>query len=695
MKEFTTENIRNLSLAGQRGCGKTSLADGIAFQTGANNRVGRVDDGSSYFDYTDAEIARKTSISAKLLATDWKNCKLNLLDCPGHADFIGELLSGMGVSDAVGVVIDAASGVEVGTALQWKMFHDRLARFFFVNKMDKENVKWQQAVASIQKAFSKDGKSAVPIQLPIGEAETFKGVVDLVHMKSYVFDGGKTSPSDIPGDLKETAESMRESLVEMAAESDDALMEKFFEAGTLDAQQTIQGLRAGLSKGTLFPILFGSMSKDIGVQVLLDFAVDFLPAPNKIASLPAHVTDSDEAVAVPTDASGQSVEFVFKTATEGHLGEMTWFRVCSGSLKPGVELYNQQTRATERLAQLYTLQGKNRVDIGSLVAGDIGVAVKLKDTHTGNTLTAKGFDVCINPISYPRPVMDVAIRPKKKGDEDKIASGLTKLRSEDPTFQLISDAALKQQVLWAQGSTHIESLMEKLQARFGVEVELVKPKIPYRETIMGKAETQYKHKKQTGGRGQYGDVHIRLEPNVRGGGFEFLDEIKGGVIPTKFIPAVEKGLLEALHAGGLCGAPVVDVKVALFFGSYHDVDSSDMAFKTAGLMAFRDGYLKAKPVILEPIYSIEVLVPAEFAGDVMGDLSSRRGKIAGMELEGGAQRVKATVPQSELYQYSVDLRSMTQGQGFYTMEFDRYEQVPHETAQKIIAEAQAAKEADS
>ena len=374
---------------------------------------------------------------------------------------------------------------------------------------------------------------------------------------------------------------------------------------------------------------------------------------------------------------------------------MTWFKVYSGTLRSGVELYNQQTRANGASRSALYFAGEESTRLPVFTAGDIGVAVKLKDTRSGDTLSAKDVKISFTPVKYPKPVMDVAISSKKKGDEEKIASGLQKLRGEDPTFELRSDPALKQQVMYAQGSTHIEVLMEKLQKRFGVEVALTKPKVPYRETVTAKSETQYRHKKQSGGRGQYGDVHIRIEPNVRGGGFEFLDEIKGGVIPGKFIPAVEKGVVEAMQDGNLCGAPVVDIKVALFFGSYHDVDSSDMAFKIAGLMAFRDGFMKAKPVILEPICNIEVLVPDEFTGDVMGDLSSRRGKIAGMEREGTRSAFEATVPQSELYQYSVDLRSMTQGQGFYSMEFDRYEQVPHETAQKIIAEAQAAKQAEA
>ncbi len=693
MKEFTTDSIRNVCLAGQRGCGKTSLADAIAFATGVNSRVGRVDDGSSLFDYTDGELSRKSSLSAKLLACTWQDKKINLFDCPGHADFIGELLSAIDVSDAVGMLIDAGSGVEVGTQLQWKSMPEKgLARFFFVDKMEKENVKWQEAMDSIQNAF---GKQAVAVQLPIGEGETFSGIIDLLHMKAYKFVGDDRSEIDIPADLKDEADAQRESLVEAAAESDDALMEKFFEAGTLDANDFMTGLRNGIANGSLYPVLFGAGGKNIGVKVLLDFIAEYVPSPNKMTPTAATRTGKEDVVEVPADPSAQPLAYIFKTVSEGHLGEMTFFKVVSGTIKPGAELINQQSEATERLAQLYTFQGKNRTDLASAAAGDIGVAVKLKKTHTSNSLAAKGYDISVKPTQFPNPVMDVAISPKSKGDEEKIAAGLTKLHEEDLTFKLVSDPALHQQVLYAQGSTHIEVLMEKLLARYGVEVDLTKPKIPYRETIMGKTEKQYKHKKQSGGRGQYGDVHIRIEPNKRGGGFEFSDEIKGGVIPNKFIPAVEKGVIEQMVHGGLCGAQVVDVKVALFFGSYHDVDSSDMAFKIAGSMAFKEGFMDSKPVILEPIYSVEVLVPDEFQGDVMGDLSARRGKIAGMDPQGGGNTlVRAAIPRAELYQYSVDLRSMTQGQGVYTMDFSHYETVPHEAAQKIIAEAKAEKEAE-
>ena len=693
MKQYGTDKIRNICLAGQRGCGKTSLADAVAFNAGINNRIGRVDDGSSLLDYTEAEIEKKTSMVSKLLALEWANNKVNLLDAPGHPDFVGQMLSCMKVADAVGMVVDATAGVEVGTQLQWGMLEDlNLARFFVVNKMDKENVNWRQNIESIKTAF---GKQGVAVQIPIGEAEKFNGLVDLLHMKAYEFDGsGNRKEIEIPGDLKADAEAARESLIEVAAESDDALLEKFFEQGTLDDADVLKGLRAGIIAGTLYPILFSSSANNIGVKVLLDFVVEYLPAPNQMPPVKAVKTGTDERIDIVPKASDKAAAYVFKIASEGHLGEMSFMKVISGTVKNGLALENQQTTASERISALYTFQGKNRIDLAEASAGDIGVTVKLKDTHTGNTLAEKGFDVTVPPVEYPNPIMDVAIKSKTKGDEDKISTGLHKLAEEDPTFKLIPDPALKQQVLWGQGAAHIESITDKLSKRFGVEIELSKPKIPYRETIKGKAEQQYKHKKQSGGRGQYGDVHIRLEPNARGEGFEFVDEITGGVIPNKYIPAVEKGVVEQMDHGGLCGAPVVDVKVSLFFGSYHDVDSSDMAFKIAGSMAFKEAYMKANPVILEPIFKVEILVPEDFTGDVMGDLSSRRGKIAGMDPEGKNQRVRATVPQAELYNYSVDLRSMTQGQGYYTMEFSHYEEVPHDASQKIQEQAKAEKEAE-
>ena len=692
MKDYSTDKIRNVCLAGQRGCGKTALGDAIAFDTGVNNRIGRVDDGSSLFDYLEGEVSRKTSLASKLLACEWNNTKINLLDCPGHLDFVGELLSSLKVADSVGILIDATAGVEVGTQIQWRWIEESsLAKFFFVNKIEKENANWKTTLESIKGL----GRQAVAVQMPIGQGDAFKGVVDLLKLKAYTFDAqGNKQESEVPADIKGDAESAREALLEMAAESDDALLEKFFADGTLSDADMITGLSKGIATGKLFPVLCGSAANNQGVRVLLDFIVDYLPAPNQIAPVTAVTTGKEDKTELKADPKGKVVSFVFKTTSEGHLGDMSFVKVYSGTIATGAELTNQQTSTTERMAHLYTFQGKNRIDMNSASAGDITVAVKLKGTHSGNTLTDKDVKLSIPEVEFPNPVMDVAIKAKAKGEEEKVGTGLNKLGEEDQTFKFVPDAALRQQVLWGQGSTHIEVLVEKLKQRFGADVELVKPKIPYRETVRGKAEQQYKHKKQSGGRGQYGDVYIRIEPNTRGAGFEFADEITGGVIPSKYVPAVEKGVVEQMQHGGLCGAPVVDVKVALYFGSYHDVDSSDMAFKIAGSMAFKEGYLKCKPVILEPIYNLEILVPDDFTGDVMGDLSSRRGKISGMDPEGRSQRIRAQVPQAELYQYSVDLRSMTQGQGVYSMEFSHYEEVPHETAQKIIAEAQAEKEAE-
>ncbi|HUV30531.1 MAG TPA: elongation factor G [Acidobacteriota bacterium] len=694
MKDYTTDNVRNLCLAGQRGCGKTSLADAIAFCAGANNRIGSVDDGSSLLDYTDAEISRKTSIASKLLAFEWKKLKLNLLDCPGHPDFVGGLLSSIHVSDSVGMVIDSVAGVEIGTQLQWRMLPDnRPARFFFVNKMEKENANWNNSLESIKSTF---GKGAVAVQLPIGQAESFNGLVDLLHMKAYKFDtGGERTETEIPEDLKDRAQAERESLIEVAAEADDSLMEKFFDEGTLSHEDIVRGLRLGIARGTLFPVLCGSALGNVGVKVLLDFIAEYLPSFNQMPPLKASKSGTDKEVELSPDPAAGTVAYVFKTVSEGHLGEMTFFRTICGTARPGTDLANQQTRTNERIAQIYSFQGRNRIEISVVPAGDIGVVVKLKNTHTGDTLAEKGLSVTVGGVAYPNPVMDMAVTSKSKGDEDKISAGLSKLKEEDPTFRLVADPALKQQVLYAQGSMQIDFIMERLKTRFGVEAELTRPKIPYRETVRGKTENQYRHKKQTGGRGQYGDVHLRIEALKRGGGFEFVDQVKGGVIPNKYIPAVEKGIVEAMQHGGLAKAPVVDVRVALFFGSYHDVDSSDMAFKIAGLMAFKEGFMQCNPVLLEPIYSLEVLVPDEFTGDVMGDLSSRRAKIAGMDPEGRYQRIRASVPQAELYQYSVDLRSMTQGQGVFTMEFARYEEVPHEQTQKIIAQAKADQEAEN
>ncbi|MFQ5453250.1 MAG: elongation factor G, partial [Candidatus Zixiibacteriota bacterium] len=584
MKEYSTDKVYNICFAGQRGCGKTSIADASAFCAGVNNRIGKVDDGSSILDYNEDEISRKTTISSKLLAIEWNKVKINILDCPGHTDFIGELQSCLKVVETVGIVINAASGVEIGTQLHWKEIDKaRTPRFFFVNKMENENVKWLTNLNSIKQTF---GKQAVAVQIPMGEGTSFKGIIDLLHMKAYSFDSdGNRKEVDIPADLKDQVQTERENLIEVAAEANDDLLEKFFENGTLEDADVVKGLKEGIISCKVFPVLFGSAHINIGIKVLLDFIVEYLPSSNQLDGITAVSTDTDDKVELTYDTSAKPLGFVYKITSEGHLGDLSFIKGCSGIIKPGVELTNQQTKSTERIGQIYSFQGKNRIEISSLHAGDIGVFVKLKDTHVGNSLSDPKLSVFIPPVEHTNPVMDVAIKAKSKGDEEKISIGFHKLNEEDPTFRLVSDPALKQQVLYGQGPTHIDVLVEKLKNRYGVEVELKKPKIPYRETIKGKTEKQYKHKKQSGGRGQYGDVYLRIEPNKRSSGFEFINIIKGGVIPSKYIPAVEKGVIESMQSGGLAGSQVVDVKVSLYYGSYHDVDSSDMAFKIAGLMA--------------------------------------------------------------------------------------------------------------
>ena len=478
MKEYTTEKIRNICLAGQRGCGKTTLADAVAFCTGINTRIGRVDEGSSLLDYNENEIARKTSISSKLLACEWEKNKINLLDCPGHTDFMGELQACLKVTDAVGIVINANAGVEIGTQIHFKEIQRQgVPCFLFVNKMENENVKWENNLNSIKEAF---GKHAVAVQLPIGEAQSFKGLIDLLHMKAYAFDAnGQRAEIGIPADMKDRAQAEREALVEVAAEADDTLLEKFFENGTLDDTDMLKGLRQGIIDSKVLPVLFGSAGKNIGVRVLLDFIVDYLPSPGQRPPASGTKTGTADTVQLPSNSAGKSVCFCYKISSEGHLGDMTFVRGFSGTIKQGDELVNQQRQQSERINQIYTFQGKNRIEMTSIPAGDIGVFVKLKDTHINNTLAESSFSVTVSPIEFTNPVMDVSIKPKSKGDEEKIASGLHKIHEEDPTFKLTSDAALKQQVLYAQGPTHIDVLVEKLKSRFSVEVDLVYAKVPY------------------------------------------------------------------------------------------------------------------------------------------------------------------------------------------------------------------------
>ncbi len=689
MKVFETDQIRNVALVGQRGCGKTSLADAVAFSSGMTNRLGKVDEGTSLSDFTDAEISRKTSIGLAILACPWKNVKINILDLPGHPDFIGELMAGLTVAETAIIVLNANPGIEVGTEIHYKYvekFH--LPRMFFVNKVEKEHVNTAGLVVQLQERY---GTKCVPVQLTIGDGLEYKGIIDLIKMKTFEFDGsGKPTESDISGDYKELAEEARQKMVEAVAEADDALLEKFFDKGELTPQEFLDGFKKAIASHAIYPILFGSADKNSGTQLLMNFVAEYLPSPTAVQPPNLFKTGKEEMESIKVDVAGRPIAYIFKTISEAHVGDIALFKVLSGKINQGLDLYNANQSSGERIGQVYSISGKNRAEVESVMAGDISAMVKLKSARMGDTLGSKDQPLVVPPLDYPEPVMDSGIRPISKGDEEKVSTMLQKIRDNDPSFKVVIDSVLKQMVIFTQGSTHTEVLIDKLK-KFGVEVEVFKPRIPYRETLKGKTEIQHRYKKQSGGRGQYGDVHLRIEPNPRGTGFTFSDEIKGGVIPGKFIPSVEKGVVEAMLEGGLAGMPVVDVKVAVFYGSYHAVDSSDMAFKIAGLMAFRDGYNLCKPVLLEPIYNIEVLVPDEYTGDIMGNLSSRRGKIQGMDPEGRYQRIKAQVPQAELYNYSVDLRSMTSGQGVYTRTFSHYEEVPHEITEKVIEDIKKAR----
>ncbi|KAA3616538.1 MAG: elongation factor G [Calditrichaeota bacterium] len=691
MKEYSTEKIRNVALISHATVGKSSLAEAMLYSAKAINRMGTIDDGSTVSDYHVDEINRKFSISTSLLHCIWNDSKINIVDTPGYSDFIGEVVGALGVVETAVVLINAVAGVEVGTETTFKYVTKKnVSSVFFVNLCDKEHSSFENAVSSIQESF---GAKAIPVQIAVNCGEVFNKIIDLLQMKLITFDSdGKASIGEIPDNLKDQANAARETLVEAIAEADDALLEKFFDEGELSDEDITSGLQKGIISGTISPILAGAAAQAMGSEQLLDFIATYCPSPGKNAEVKGTETNGEGEVNFPATSDSPLAVQVFKTISEQHLGELTYFRVYSGRMQASSEVYNSSRNKGEKIGQLYVMNGKKRTDVTAIAAGDIGAAVKLKDTHTGNTLCLKTKQLLLPEIEFPQPVIRTAIEPKKKGEEDKIATGLATLHEEDPTFIVTVDPELHQTILSGQGELHLDVIIRKLTEKYHVEVELIEPKIPYRETIRKKAEGQSKYKKQSGGRGQYGDVHLRLEPMKRGDGFEFLNEIVGGVVPGKFIPAVEKGVVEATVAGVISGCPVVDVKVALFYGSYHNVDSSDMAFKIAASMGFRKLFKEADPVLLEPIYNVEIRVPEEYMGDVMGDISSRRGKIAGMDAEGKFQVIKAQVPLAELYKYSTTLRSITHGRGIHSREFSHYEETPRDVQKKVTDAYEAERE---
>lgn len=691
MKEYTAEQIRNIALVGHSGSGKTSLAEAFLFAAKATKRLGKVEDGTTASDYTEEEIRRTFSISAALLQCEHKNLKFNFLDLPGFADFAGEVVSGLRVVDTALLVVDGVAGPEAGSELAFERAEGyKIPLGMVVNKMDKENASFSKTLSAAQGLF---GDRLLPVQLPIGEAATFKGFVDVVRMKAYEYkDDGSLADTAIPGDMQSACEEAQGKIIEAAAEADDALLEKYFDAGELTPEEMTQGLGKAIANRVLYPVFVADATKCSGASPLMDFAANYFPSAAIVDKM--NVLKREELVEIEVGEDKPALAFIFKTLIEKHVGELTMARVYSGTLKPGMEVDNPGRSAHEKLGQMFALRGKERVDVEALHTGDLGALVKLKETQTGDTLCDKSLGVTVPPIEYPLPNIEFAVKPIGKGDEEKMSGGLNGLRREDPTFQYEVSAELKQTIMRGQGEQHLDVIASKLKNSYGIEVELFEPRIPYRETITKKTETQYRYKKQTGGRGQYGDVHIRLEPLPRGSGFEFADEITGGVIPQKFIPAVEKGVVEAMHEGALSGNQVVDVRVALFFGSYHTVDSSEQAFKTAGLMAFKQAFMACDPVLLEPIYELEVQVPEDYTGDIMGDLSSRRGKVMGMEPRGKYTVIKGQAPLAELFKYSTSLRSMTGGRARHSQKFSHYDPVPREVADKIAEAYKAAREAD-
>jgi elongation factor G len=687
VKEYAPEKIRNVAVVGHQECGKTIMSEALLFSAGAINRMGRIEDGNTTMDAVPDEIERQISIQSAVAFCEHNGVKINLVDTPGYEDFVGEVLCAVDVVESAIVPIRSDAGVEVGTEKVWGLVRERgLSAMLVVTKLDKEHADFDHCVDQARESF---GGQVRVFQLPIGQGDSFKGVVDLVANKAFEFsrDGKGTAKAiEIPADLKDRAEELRKELLETAAEADEAHMDKYLETETLDEEEMISGLAAGVAAGDVYPVYCVSSLFNLGTKLVLDAIVNFLPSP-------AHaVKKAAEDKEIESKSSGPAAAYVFKNTSDSHVGDMLYLRVYSGALAGGSDIYNASKETNERLGQLYAVQGKNREEVDKLAAGDLGAVVKLKATKIRDTLCDKGSGVKFEETGLPGPSIFAAISSATKGDEDKMGTGLARLHDEDPTFEVKVDGETKQTLISGQGELHLEVVVGRMKSRFGVEVLLDKPRIPYRETIKKSFESQGKYKKQTGGRGQYGDVHLRLEPVPRGTDFEFVDAIVGGVVPGKFIPAVEKGVVGAMKEGVIAGYPVVDLKATLYDGSYHTVDSSEQAFKMAGSMAFKKAVENAGPILLEPIMNVRVKVPEDFMGDVMGDLSGRRGKIQGMEPEGKFNVVNAQVPLAELYRYSTHLRSMTQGRGTHERRFSHYEEVPHDITQKVIEEAKKAKE---
>lgn len=689
MKKYSIDGIRNVALVGHSGAGKTSLAEVLLYTSGTIERLGKVDDGTASCDFDPDEIKRKISINTAVAPCEWAGRKINLLDTPGYPDFIGDVTAAVRVTESSLIVVDAVGGVEVGTETGWDVATGQgVVKAFFVNKMERENADFYRVLEQLRSSF---GRSIAPVQLPIGSEDSFKGVVDLIAMKAYTWQGGKPVAAEIPADMQDLISEHRDALIEVVAETDDELTMKFLDGEQLTDEEVKKGLELGVKDGKIVPVLVGSGAKQIGISTLLDFIASEMPSPATIGKVVGTNPAGDaEEVRTP---DGPFSALVFKTVADPYVGKLTYFRVYSGVMKSDSTVYNANKSREERVGQVYFIRGKQQEPTTEVGAGDIGAVAKLAETTTGATLCDKAKPIVFPPIEFPQPVYSLSISAKTKADEDKLGPALQKIADEDPTFKTYRDSSTNQTLMSGMGDTHLDIVTDRLKRKFGVEVQTEMPKIAYHETITTKAEAEGRHKKQTGGRGQFGDAWIRLEPQPRSAGYEFVDAIVGGAIPRQWIPSVDKGIHEAMGRGILAGFQVVDVKATVFDGSFHNVDSSDMAFQLAGILGFHAAALKANPVILEPVVEAEIVVPEEYMGDVISDMNTKRGRILGMEPTGtGKQRIKATVPQSEMMRYAIDLRSIARGRGTFKATFSHYEEVPAHTAQQIIEQAKKAKE---
>lgn len=690
MKYYKTGDIRNITFVGHGGEGKTTLTEAMLFLSGAIDRQGKTEDGNTVMDFDPEEMKRHISISSAVAPVEWQGAKINIIDTPGYFDFIGDATSGYYLADSALILINGLNGLTVGAEKAWDAC-DRagMARAFFINQMDKENVDFDRAVDSLKEKYS---TRITVLQLPIGQGLQFKGIVDIIDMKAYEFDGKKVKGVDIPSDMKDKVSSMREAIIENAAENDEALMEKYFEGQELTKEDIMKGLKEGILEGDVVPVFIGAAAPNLGISLLLDNLVTFMPSPDAAININAKNQKGEE-IKYQADVKQPFAAQVYKTVADPFVGKLSVFKILGGELELGQTIKNGNTSKNEKFGQIYVMCGKKQMNTEKLAAGDIGALAKLQHTDTGGTLCAETITAVFPDVVFPEPCISLAVSAKKQGDEEKVFAGLHRLEEEDPTFRVEKQSETTDTLVSGLGELHLEVICKKLQNKFGVEAQLSDPKVPYRETIKKKVQAQGRHKKQSGGHGQFGDVWIEFEPLFGAETeFEFVDKIVGGVVPRQYIPAVEKGLRESMPKGVLAGFPMVNIRATLYDGSYHPVDSSEMAFKVAASLAYKKGCAEANPVMLEPIYKLVVNIPDEYMGDIIGDINRRRGRILGMNPVDGHQEVVAEVPLSEVFKYATDLRSMSQSRGSFRMTFDRYEELPGNIAEKVIE--QAKKEAE-